>query len=104
MANERKLIPVLGNQLQALVNGFILRLLILLYYVGIIGGLIGTIIFSTSKHIPVSQYDHTPPYKTYAIMRAVGFTIGWAVGYWIAIYFLTNLLIWLFKGSAPKMK
>ena len=89
MANEEKLIPILGWECSRIINPFVLRLLVLLYYAGLI------------LSIPV-WYNESRTERNFQYLGM--FLFIWGVGYWVAVYLVAYLLTWLFTGKPPKGK
>ncbi len=87
MANESKYIPLFGTELEKSVNGFILRFLILFYY------LVFLLVGATSLNEYIQyEYEKALPY-------GLAFAFFWSWGYWLIVYIVARLLIWLFTGS-----
>lgn len=100
MANEKKLIPILGKQLEATVNSFVLRLLILVYYPLIIS----LIIIGFSEDNARTRWLAANPGRESGsdLMAYVLGAVLVSLLFWPVVYFLSKLLIWLFTGSAAK--
>lgn len=82
MANEKRLIPFLGEECARMISPFGLRLLILFYYAAMLLSVPIMDSYNTSDNVGV-------------------FLFVWAVGYWIAVYLVAYLLTWLFTGNTP---
>lgn len=100
MANEKKLIPFFGNQLEQIVNGFILRLFIIVYYGGLISLLILTIILYQDETERGVNSRFGPEYDD--TVKGGGIFFIYLFGYWISIYILSNVFTWLFTGKSPR--